>query len=61
MEPSGYFVPLTVRVASIQNTSYMFSLTNYLSSTNSITTGEVALIECFKFAGMWIQVPVCAA
>ena len=30
-------------------------------STRSITTDVFALIECFKFAGMWTQVPGCAS
>ena len=29
----------------------------HFNNTSSMTTGVLALIECFKFAGMWTQVP----
>jgi hypothetical protein len=33
------------------------SVGHYFKSTSNITTGVFALMECFKFAGMWTQVP----
>jgi hypothetical protein len=33
----------------------------HFSSTSSITTGVFALIECFRPAGMWTQVPAFAS
>src|SRR4029079_816456 len=33
----------------------------HFSSTSSMTTGVFALIECFRPAGMWTQVPTCAS
>lgn len=33
----------------------------HFNNTNNITTGVLALIECFKFAGMWTHVPTWAS